>query len=72
MDIMLGQEEPSTAEVAQLDDIDKTAQPSVQLLEVNFGPDFTTMLRFYPSFVEDAFATLFSPEGHIPRTMWRV
>ena len=46
---------------------------SVCLLEVNFGPDLTSLLRFRPGFVEEMFAVLFTEEpcldGMIP--LWQ-
>ena len=30
-----------------------------QLLEFNFGPDNTRLLRYYPGFLNDVFSTLF-------------
>ena len=41
---------------------------ALQLLEVNFCPDFTSQLRFSPQFVDEVFLTLFTQEP-VPRSM---
>ena len=38
--------------------------PQPVLLEVNYSPDFGTVSRFYPDFVNEAFELLFrAPQG---------
>ena len=42
-----------------------------QLLEVNSGPDFAPVSKFYDSFVNDVFSVLFAGEGAAPDTLWQ-
>lgn len=44
---------------------------SAQLLEVNFCPDFTSLLRFEPQIVNDIFEALFSRRA-VADCFWRL